>query len=38
MNNGSGDSIPYTSIAIKSLTGVVTLSGTSNPRVYSAVT
>ena len=38
MNNGSGDIVPYTAVAIKALTGIVTLSGTTNPRVYSAIT
>ncbi|EKD25486.1 MAG: hypothetical protein ACD_80C00046G0013 [uncultured bacterium (gcode 4)] len=38
MNNPSGGSIPYTDIAVKALTGIVTLSWTENPRVYSAIT
>jgi hypothetical protein len=38
MTNQSGDSLPYTSMAIKSLTGIVLLSWTNNPSVYSAIT
>lgn len=38
ITNGSGDSIPYTAIAIKALNGLETLAGTTNPRVYSAIT
>ena len=38
MTNGSGDTLLSGLVAIKALTGVVTLSGTYNPRVYSAIT
>jgi len=38
MTTVSGDILPYTAIAVKSLTGIVTLSWTNNPRVYSAIT
>ena len=38
MTNGNGDKIWSGFVAIKALTGVVTLSGTYNPRVYSAIT
>jgi len=38
MENGSGDTIPYTAIAIRAFDDIITLGGTTNPRVYSAIT
>jgi len=38
MINGSGDILPYTMVAVKALSGIVTLSGTENPNIYSAIT
>lgn len=38
LDNGSWDSISYTTIAIKSLSGVETLLWDTNPNVYSAIT
>ncbi|HMS91821.1 MAG TPA: hypothetical protein PKC87_06355, partial [Candidatus Absconditabacterales bacterium] len=38
ITNTNGDVLPYSRIAIKALNNIVTLSGTSNPRVYSAIT
>ena len=38
LDNGSWDVIPYTTIAIKSLNGVETLSWSANSNVYSAIT
>jgi hypothetical protein len=38
MTTVSGDILPYTAIAVKSLTGIVNLSWSINPRVYSAIT